>query len=80
MSDDANLRAIEDEAAYFHSLETSRAIQLAVDEATEEVVEPLIALLFAVVHGHIGQNADGQEMIRLHPADYKRIKEAVEKE
>lgn len=49
-------------------------------EAVEEAVDPLLSLLFAVVHGRIGQNADGEEMIRLHPADYKRIKEAVEKE
>lgn len=50
-----------------------------IQEAVEEAVDPLLALLFAVVHGHLGQNADGYEVIKLHPADFKRIKEAVEK-
>ena len=71
---DVDLRAMEDESAYFASLETSRTIQLAVEEA----VDPLLALLFAVIHGHIGQNADGEEMIRLSASDFKRIKAAVE--
>lgn len=49
-----------------------------IQEAVEEAVEPLLALLFAVVHGHIGQNGEGQEMIRLSASDFKRIRAAVE--
>lgn len=46
--------------------------------AYEEEIDRLLSLLFAVVHGHIGENADGDQMIRLSTTDFKRIKAAVE--
>lgn len=73
---------IYDESAWLDEMEAQAAAwankKKAVDiaEAVEDAVDPLLALLFAVVHGHIGQNADGDEMIKLSTSDYRRIQAA----